>query len=258
MNVLAAAAHPDDIEFMMAGTLLHLRGAGASIHYLNIANGCQGTERHAREEIISIRLREGRRAAELLGAEFHPPLANDLEVFYEQRLIKRLASIVRAVRPQILLLQSPNDYMEDHMNSARLMVTAAFARSMVNFETTPARDPWKGDLAIYHAMPYGLQGALREEINPHLFIDVTSQASAKRALLECHQSQQQWLAGSQGLNDYLRTMMAMDEEMGRRSGCFPMAEGWRRHSHLGFGSPDYDPLKEILPQNIIKEGMDRP
>lgn len=256
MIVLAAAAHPDDIEFMMSGTLLHLRDAGARIHCLNVANGCQGTEDHGREEIVSIRLREARRAAELLGAEHHPPLVNDLEVFYDSHLIRRLGALVRTIRPDILLLQSPNDYMEDHMNTARLMVTAAFSRSMVNFETIPPREPWKGDMAVYHAMPYGLRGALREEINPHFFVDVAGKASAKRALLECHASQQQWLAGSQGLSDYVRTMMAMDEEMGRRSSRFAMAEGWRRHSHLGFASVGFDPLKDLLPQEIIKEGMD--
>ena len=37
--VLAIAAHPDDIEFMMAGTLLLLKQAGCETHYLNIANG---------------------------------------------------------------------------------------------------------------------------------------------------------------------------------------------------------------------------
>ena len=41
--VLAAVAHPDDIEFTMAGTLLRLRDRGWQIHYMNIANGSCGT-----------------------------------------------------------------------------------------------------------------------------------------------------------------------------------------------------------------------
>jgi len=41
--VLAASAHPDDIEFMMAGTLLLLKEAGAEIHMWNLANGHCGT-----------------------------------------------------------------------------------------------------------------------------------------------------------------------------------------------------------------------
>ena len=42
-RAFAIAAHPDDIEFVMAGTLLHLRTAGYEIHYLNVANGCCGS-----------------------------------------------------------------------------------------------------------------------------------------------------------------------------------------------------------------------
>src|SRR4051812_7370276 len=42
-RVLAIAAHPDDIEFMMAGTLLLLRDAGWDTHYLNVSSGNLGS-----------------------------------------------------------------------------------------------------------------------------------------------------------------------------------------------------------------------
>jgi len=43
-TVFAIAAHPDDIEFMMAGTLSLLRKKGFDVHYMNIANGCYGSK----------------------------------------------------------------------------------------------------------------------------------------------------------------------------------------------------------------------
>ena len=42
-HAFAVAAHPDDIEFVMAGTLILLRRAGYELHYMNIANGCCGS-----------------------------------------------------------------------------------------------------------------------------------------------------------------------------------------------------------------------
>ena len=45
-RVLAIAAHPDDIEFGMGGTLLLLGQAGCEIHYLNIADGSGGSAVH--------------------------------------------------------------------------------------------------------------------------------------------------------------------------------------------------------------------
>ena len=55
----------------------------------------------------------------------------------------------------------------------------------------------------------------------------------KTAMLACHKSQQQWLDTSQGLNSYLETMRDLMREVGRMSGRFEYAEGWRRHMHLG-------------------------
>ena len=42
-TILAVGCHPDDIEFMMAGTLLLLRDRGCDIHYMNVANGNCGS-----------------------------------------------------------------------------------------------------------------------------------------------------------------------------------------------------------------------
>ena len=44
-RAFAVAAHPDDIEFMMAGTLILLGRAGYELHYMTIANGSCGSER---------------------------------------------------------------------------------------------------------------------------------------------------------------------------------------------------------------------
>ncbi len=45
-SALAIAAHPDDIEFMMAGTLLRLEERGWEIHYFNLSTGNCGSLRH--------------------------------------------------------------------------------------------------------------------------------------------------------------------------------------------------------------------
>ena len=51
----------------------------------------------------------------------------------------------------------------------------------------------------------------------------------------------QWLDQSQGMDSYLKAMDDMSAEVGRRSGQFNHAEGWRRHLHLGFSANDDDP-----------------
>jgi len=245
-NAIAIAAHPDDIEFHMAGTLLLLKEAGWKIHYLNLASGNCGTAQYNSAQTRRVRGAEARSAARVLGAEYHPSFLDDLEIFYEDGTLRRVAAIVRAVRPGIVLTHSLQDYMEDHMNTARLAVTAAFARGMPNYRTRPPRPAVDESVTVYHAMPHGLCDSMRQRVTPGAFADTTSVHATKRAALACHRSQKEWLDQSQGMDSYVHAMDEMSLTVGKMSRAFEHAEGWRQHSHLGFCAPDADPLRDAL------------
>jgi LmbE family N-acetylglucosaminyl deacetylase len=249
--VLAIGAHPDDIEFMAAGTLLLLKQAGCETHYLNVASGNRGTVQYDSNTARKVRAAEGRRAARLLGAHFHPSLVDDLEIFYDLKTLRRLAAVVREARPGIVLTHSPKDYMEDHTNTCRLAVTAAFTHGMPNFKTLPPRPVYEGDLTLYHWMPHSFQDGLRRRIAPGAFVNTASVQSMKRAALAEHRSQQDWLDTSQGMNSYVAAMEDMSREMGKISGRFQHAEGFRRHLHWGYAAKECDPLAALLGKNYL-------
>ena len=246
MIVLAAAAHPDDIEFMMAGTLLRLRDAGCEIHLWNLADGCCGSNVLSREEAAAVRWEEARRSADCAGGTAHPPIFHDLEIFYDRPSLAKVASVIRRIQPDIILTQSPQDYMEDHQNTVRLIVSGAFTRGMKNFPTDPTVEPYDKPVAVYHALPHGLNDALRQPVVPQFFNDITAVLPRKRAMLACHASQKQWLDETQGMDAYLDEMERMSREVGKMSGRFALAEGWRRHSHLGFGPENFNPVGDFL------------
>src|SRR5260221_7605635 len=83
LTVIAIVAHPEDIEFRMAGTLLLLKDAGADIHMWNLANGCLGTTTYSYRDIIRIRWEEAQAAAREIGATIYPPIVDDLAIMYE-------------------------------------------------------------------------------------------------------------------------------------------------------------------------------
>lgn len=251
VKVFAVHCHPDDIEFTMAGTLFQLREAGCELHYMTVANGSCGTDEFGLEEIIRIRTGEAKAAAEYLGAEYHPSIVNDLEVFYTQELIRKVASVIRSVGPDILLLPSPEDYMEDHMNTCRVGVTAAFVRGMPNYHTIPPVAAIAKDVVLYHALPHGLTDMMRNSISPDFYVDISPFIGEKEKMLACHESQKNWLDRSQGMDSYLYTMRDFSAEVGGMSKKFPFAEGWRGHSHFGYAAIDADPLKEILPKTSV-------
>jgi LmbE family N-acetylglucosaminyl deacetylase len=249
--VMAIAAHPDDIEFMMAGTLLLLGEAGWEVHYLNLASGNCGSMEHPSPVVRRMRAREAQAACRILGATWHPPLVDDLEIFYDLDTILRVAAVIREVQPRVLLVPSPQDYMEDHTNACRLAVSAAFVRGMPNVKTRPSRPPVAGPVTLYHAMPHGLRDPLRRRILPGIFVNTTRVHDRKKTALAAHQSQKRWLDTTQGMDSYLHVMEQFARELGRMSRRFTYAEGWRRHLHYGFCEETDDPLRDALGRDYL-------
>ncbi len=241
----AVGCHPDDIEFMMSGTLMRLKAAGYEIHYMNLANGSCGSDTLAVDEIVKIRREESINASALIGAVYHESISNDLEVFYEKELLFKMGAIIREVNPDIILTHSPVEYMEDHSNTCRLVVSAAFCRGIKNFPTIPETPTMKKNITVYHCLPYGLLTPLREPVSADIYIDVAEIMDKKVEMLKCHKSQEEWLDVSQGMDSYLTTMADQCRVIGDMSGKFDYAEGWRRHLYLGFCSENTDPLKGL-------------
>jgi len=245
-RAFAIVAHPDDIEFVMAGTMMRLKDAGYELHYMTVGNGSCGSSEWDAATIARIRRDEARAAAAFLGATFHEALANDIDIFYDRPTLARMGSIVREVAPDILLTHSPVDYMEDHTNTCRLVVTAAFCRGMRNFPVDPPRPAIETEVTIYHAQPHGNCDPLRHPVRPELFVDIESLMDRKAQMLSMHESQKNWLDKSQGMDSYVIAMRHLNGEVGRMSGRFTFAEGWRRHLHLGFSRSEVDPLADAL------------
>ena len=250
-RAFAVGAHPDDIEFMMSGTLVLLGRAGYELHYMTVANGSCGTSKYDRATIVEIRREESIAAAELIGATYHEPLVDDLDIYYDKVSAARLGAVVREVAPEILLVHSPEDYMEDHANACRLAVTAAFCRCMRNFPVEPHVEPVDDPVTIYHAQPFGNRTPLRRIVRPDIFVNVSDVLDVKNDMLAAHKSQRRWLDESQGQDSYLRTMRQLARELGIWSERFEYAEGWRRHLHLGFCGPDDDPLTTALGESAL-------
>jgi LmbE family N-acetylglucosaminyl deacetylase len=248
---LAIAAHPDDIEFVMAGTLLCLRKEGWDIHYFNISNGDLGSTELKPPLTAKVRAAEARAAARILDAKWYPPICRDLSIFYTEENLRRVCSVIRTARPAIILTHALSDYMEDHMIAARLTVTAAFARGIPHYRSKPARQPVLDPCVVYHAMPHGQQTPMREPVRPELYVNTTAVHATKREALLCHQSQRQWLIETQSMQDYISTMEQFSRRLGNATKRFTHAEGWRRHLHYGFARENDDPLRTALGDRCI-------
>ena len=245
-SAIAIGAHPDDIEFCMAGTLLQLREKGWGVHYFNLSSGNLGSVEMSSAKTAQIRAKEARQASKILGAKFYPSISKDLEIMYDVPTLRKVSAVIRKTKASIVLTHSPVDYMEDHTNTCRLAVTAAFTHGMPNFRSQPRTKHYSRDVAVYHAMPHSLQGPLREKVVAGAFVYTSQVHDKKMKALSAHVSQQGWLDVSQGMNSYLKSAEKMSIETGKSSKRFKHSEGWRRHLHFGFSRNEIDPLAEAL------------
>jgi N-acetylglucosamine malate deacetylase 1 len=100
-------------------------------------------------------------------------------------------------------------------------------------------------------MPHSLRDPLRQPVAPDCFVDTTAVHATKREALAAHESQKAWLDASQGMDSYLVAMDDFSRQLGRMSGRFSHAEGWRRHLHVGFSATEIDPLRAALADNCL-------
>lgn len=247
---LAMAAHPDDIEFMMAGTLLLLKQAGAEIHMCNLANGCYGSQVYSKDEAARVRAQEAQAAARVAGAVWHPSLFDDVGLYYDAPSVAKVTAVVREIQPDIVLTTSRYDYMEDHEYAARLTCSAAFNRCLPSYVTDPPVPSTNKPVAIYHSLPHALMDMMRNPVVPEFCIDVGSVMDQKREMLAQHKSQSEWLDATQGMGSYVESMVHAAHDVGSRYGGCEYAEGWRRHNHMGYCGAGFAPL-----QTMLKKGL---
>lgn len=249
LNVLALFAHPDDVEFLAAGTLALLADGGAGIHIATMTAGDCGSTLLPAAKISRIRRREAEKAARLLGAGYTCLGEKDLRIFYDHRTLARVMELVRRHDPALVLTHSPQDYMLDHEITSRLCQSACFGAMAPNFRTG-ARRPAKALRAIphlYYAQPFGGTDILGKKIPSSIFVDITRSFERKEQMLACHESQRAFLRAQQDIPDTLTMMGKMGDLAGKVSG-FARAEGFRQH--LGQGFPQDNLLGDLLGERV--------
>lgn len=144
-RALVVGAHPDDIDFGMAGTVARWVDAGVEITYLLVTRGDQGGfDDMPREEVGPLREREQIAAAKVLGVtdvRFLDGYA-DGSVQPTRELIRDISRVIRQVQPQRMMIQSPERMYDripashpDHMATGEACIQAIypFARNPFAF-----------------------------------------------------------------------------------------------------------------------------
>jgi LmbE family N-acetylglucosaminyl deacetylase len=243
--LLTVLAHPDDAEFLCAGTLIRLvREHGWQVHLATMTAGDCGSAEMGPEEISRVRRGEGAAAAQLIGASYHCLEERDLLVTYNEQTLERVTRLLRAVRPRVVLTHSPADYMLDHEMTSTLARAAAFAAPIPNFLCDRGHPPPPEKIPyLYYCDPIEGKDPLGRDIPPGFHIDISGVIDTKAAMLACHASQRHWLLKHHGMDQYLQAMRDWSRRRGQECGV-AYAEGFRQH--LGHSYPQDNLLLQLL------------
>lgn len=175
VDVLAIAAHRDDVEQTCGGTLLKMRSLGLETGILDLTAGEAGTRGTADE-----RGHEAAEAARILQVGWRKALDlpdGRVENNYYNRV--KIARVLREVRPRVVILPYWQGRHPDHYTTATLGYEACFLAGLTKVDTgAPPHRPFK----ILYASLYA-------DVRPSFVVDITSFAEQRFQSLLAYRSQ---------------------------------------------------------------------
>ena len=174
-DVLAIASHRDDVEQTCGGTLLHMAARGLRTAILDLTRGEAGTRGTAEE-----RAREAAEAANLLGVGWRDALDlpdGNVENTYENRI--KIARVVRALRPRVVILPYWQARHPDHATAGILGYEGCFLSGLAKVETgTEPHRPFK---IVY--------SSLYADVRPSFIVDISPFIEQRHSALMAYRSQ---------------------------------------------------------------------
>ena len=184
-DVLAMAAHRDDVEQTCGGTLMRMAARGLRTAILDLTRGEAGTRGSAEE-----RAREAEEAAGILGAGWREALSlpdGAIENTYANRI--EIVRVLRALRPRVVILPYWQARHPDHAICATLGYDACFLSGLRKVDTgTEPHRPFK----IVYASLYA-------DVRPTFIVDITPFIEQRHQALMAYRSQYANQAAGGGL-----------------------------------------------------------
>jgi bacillithiol biosynthesis deacetylase BshB1 len=178
LDVLVLAAHPDDAEISLGGTLLKLLDAGKSVGVLDLTRGEMGTRGSKAE-----RDAETAAATSLLKLAWRGNLElPDSRVSPSLEARESLARHLRELAPRLVLAQHTEDLHPDHAACGRLAREAWYLSGLTRVAERDGGPPARRPRFLLHYMGH-------VPFEPSLVVDVSSVWERKVELIRCYRSQ---------------------------------------------------------------------
>lgn len=177
VDILAIAAHRDDVEQTCGGTLLKMRSLGLETGILDLTQGEAGTRGSAAE-----RAAEADAAGRILGVRWRQALDlpdGRVENSWENRL--KIVRVLRELRPRVVILPYWQGRHPDHYSTATLGYEACFVSGLARVETGTGGTPHRPYKVLY--------ASLYADVRPSFVVDITPFIEQRYQSLMAYRSQ---------------------------------------------------------------------
>ena len=184
LDILAIAAHRDDVEQTCGGALLKMAQRGQHTGILDLTQGEMGTRGSADD-----RAHEAAHAAKILGVAWRRALDipdGRVENTWENRL--KVASVIRETRPHVVILPYWKGRHPDHYTCSVLGYEACFLAGLAKLPLSPGGGPQTLDLGPHRPFKI-IYATLYYDIRPSFVVDISEQFEQKFASILAYKSQ---------------------------------------------------------------------
>ncbi len=180
LDIIAFGVHPDDVELSCAGVLLVEKNNGKKTGIIDLTAGELGTRGTA-----EIRMREAADAAKILGVDIRENLGMADGFFKnDEDHQRKVITVLRTYRPEIILCNAPEDRHPDHGRSAKLVADAAFLSGLKKIETSEKgknQEAWRPKYVFRY-----IQDRI---LKPDFVIDITNVFEQKVEAIKAYKTQ---------------------------------------------------------------------
>lgn len=180
LDVLAFAAHPDDVEISAGATVAGMIRNGKRVGIVDLTRGELGTRGSA-----EIRDNESTEAAKVLGLHHRSNLALQ-DGFFEHTPVnvRAILTCIRRFQPELILANSITDRHPDHGRAAKLVADAAFLAGLpkvvTQFEGVEQK-AWRPKQLLHYIQDYWIE--------PDVVLDVSEDFDVKMDAIKAYRSQ---------------------------------------------------------------------